>query len=409
MNNKIKWLFSLLSAAIFLLGTGMVSMATEGIPGAEAETGTEGQAEVPGGVNRAACILTFGLKDNTNDNFLEDVDITIFNQDTHREYNYRITSAEYLYEITVIGKIEQGSTYNIALSFPSKGEYLIQNEDGSPVAAFFADSDTKVFDWVVVSTAQPEASAETLAEPVQADLGEAENADELAVSTENEEADVLFNNYVRLLSRIEYDSDLEIVLDYYEDMASTFGTRYEEQLDKPKEEFMEYPLIEQILWYDLYVSPLMHINFQNYEYYLADIGKWRSRVADNTYSLLARYDQQLADAYMEIMEWQYQHFIDHGSVYNFFTGKTSLEETSMLGATIAATEATKEEEMLEELRAELLEELKEEEAEEKGIWGSTIDKLKNNMFTIIILFILVGAVVGVTIYRKRKAIDDEEM
>ena len=59
---------------------------------------------------------------------------------------------------------------------------------------------------------------------------------------------------------------------------------------------------------------------------------------------------------------------------------------------------------------EEIEKLMEEENgdTDKGIWGNTISLIKDNAITIAVLLILVGATIGVVIYRKRKAIDDDK-
>ena len=41
--------------------------------------------------------------------------------------------------------------------------------------------------------------------------------------------------------------------------------------------------------------------------------------------------------------------------------------------------------------------------EDKGIWGDTVSLIKDNAITLAILLILVGATIGVVIYRKRKS------
>ena len=96
------------------------------------------------------CRLTFALTDKTNGIFIDDIEITLLNTETNVEYTYTMTSADYLFGITVGGNVKQGN-YNIALNYASKGQFTVQNADGTPISSFTADSTAHTFDWEVIS------------------------------------------------------------------------------------------------------------------------------------------------------------------------------------------------------------------------------------------------------------------
>lgn len=112
------------------------------------------------------------------------------------------------------------------------------------------------------------------------------------------------------------------------------------------------------------------------------------------------------EAFQEIMEWQYNHFISTGTMYNFLTGAQSEE-------VVINPSENDDSETVDESIAKEIEELLEEEEEStkednKGIWGHTLQLLKDNWLTIIILIVFASAAVGFILYRKRKAIDDND-
>ena len=357
------------------------------------------------------CRLTFTLTDKTNGIFIDEITITLFNQDTNLEYNYNMTSADYLFGINVGGNVKQGSIYNIALNYASKGQFIIKNADGTDITNFLADSDAHSFDWVVTS-------ADTNATSTQTNLNSDEQtskASEYVADTDNADADAAFNTFMESASKMENNSKFDMLFSFYTSTEDECAKRYAEYCGKTEEEYKAFTPFEQFLWYELYVVPVMHTTFNDYDTYFENIDKWHSYVTSTTYGLLSRCGQEQADAYQTLMDWQYNYFIETGTMYNFITGKSSIEENKELEVLETVTETTNSnlidnnttdgDPTEKEIQSLIDEENKDKDT---GIWSEFIKKVKENAITITILLVLVGTLIGVIIYRKRKAIDGDK-
>lgn len=389
-------ILTLMFAMIYIMGTSTTALATI-VATSKAQQAGLGD-----------CRLTFALADETNGIFIDEITITLLNQDTNLEYNYYMTSADYLFGITVGGNVKQGSTYNIALNYASKGQFIIKNADGTDITNFVADSDTHSFDWVVTSTDTSTDSTQVLtntsSEP------ETPKASEYVADTDNADADAAFNTFMESASKIENNSKFDILFSYYKDMESEYAKRYAEYCGKTEEEYKAFTPFEQFLWYELYVNPIMYTTFGNYDSYFESIGRWHSTVTSLAYGLLSRCGQEQADAYQILMDWQYNYFIETGTMYNFITGKSSVEENKELEVLSPNTKTTDGDSTDGDPTDKEIQNLLNEEKKDKdtGIWSDFIQGVKDNAVTVVILLVLAGILVGVIIYRKRKAIDGDK-
>lgn len=360
--------------------------------------------------NMNDCRLTFSVIDKTNGIFTEEIKISMMNINTYVEYNYIVTSAEYLFGITVGGYIKQGE-YKIALNYASKDQFIVQNADGTPIDSFIANSDAHTFDWVIVGKGGDDSSQK----------GEKDTeVDENSGKIDNPEADELWKNFLKSVSVLETDSKYLAILKLYETSKTSFARTYVKIYeDKTEEDFYNMTPFERFLWYTTYGRPVSASRSETYEVYFGSIDKWNSNVIGSTYKFLKNQGAtEQAEAYKKLMEWQYNYFMQNGEMYNFMSGKsykTYIEanhkiELSKSDDTSKHDQDPTIEENKEEFEEEiqkLIEEEKNTTKTKKGIWSDTIALLKSNTLTIVILFILVGATIGVVIYRKRKAIDDD--
>ena len=136
MKGITKKIFTLFFTMLCVLSMSITAFAAEVTP--TGETGAED------------CRLTFSLTDKTNGIFIDEITITLLNNETNLEYTYTMTSADYLFGITVGGNVKQGN-YSIALNYASKEQFTVQNADGTPISSFTADSTEHYFNWEVVS------------------------------------------------------------------------------------------------------------------------------------------------------------------------------------------------------------------------------------------------------------------
>lgn len=347
------------------------------------------------------CRLTFSLTDKTNGIFIDDITITLLNTETNVEYTYTMTSADYLFGITVGGNVKQGN-YNIALNYASKGQFTVQNADGTSISSFTADSTTHTFNWEAIS------NESVTKNDAQGNAANDNTATEtFIVDTGNEEANALWSAFLDSVSVIETDSKYSQILKIVQDTADFNAGYYANITNRSKDEYLEMTPFEQFLWYSTYILPVNAITSSDYDTYCGTVAKWNANAVGIPYNWLTTYGtSEMADAYRTLMEWDYKYFTEHGAVMNFITGKTSLENDDLDVLTTEDANGNDGDPTKEEIE-ELMEEEKATE-EDKGIWGDTVSLIKDNAITLAILLILVGATIGVVIYRKRKTIDDDK-
>ena len=350
------------------------------------------------------CRLTFSVTDKTNGIFIDEITITLMNLSTNVEYNYTVTSLDYLFGTTVDGSVKQGE-YNIALNYPSKGQFAVQNADGTAITSFSANNNAHTFDWVVVSN-----EGEDAAKP-QTNSSETK-ANEFIAKTDNAEADEAWNTFMDSVSVLETDDKYAAILKFYETTKDVYARNYEKVVASGKaEDYLNMTSFEKFVWYTTYVTPVMATTYSDYDTYFGTVDKWNSNVVGEAFNLLKNQKAtEQAEAYKTLMEWQYNYFKENASIYNFMTGQSSKEENSTL-ETVSPDSANGNDgdPTDEEIQSLIDEENKsnKDAEKEKGIWSDTADLIKGNAFTIAILLILVGATIGVIIYRKRKTIDDD--
>lgn len=357
------------------------------------------------------CRLTFSLTDKTNGVFTDEISITLLNTDTSLEYNYTITSGDYLIGVPVGGNVKQGN-YSIAISYSSKGQgqFVVQNADGTEISTFTADSTEHTFDWVVCGIESTEL-------PTPEIKGNEEQgsktAEDYIVETGIEEADRLWKEFVEAVAPIQNDSNYSQILKIVQDTAEFNSSYYESATGNSKDEYLDMTSFEQFLWYSTYILPYIAINAGDYNTYCATVSKWNAYAVSVPYNWLKTFGEaEMADAYRALMEWDYQYFIEHGSIFNFMEANTSLEQ-DIQDILSASEEASEELQTKQPTEKEVIESSVKEESrggekkEEKGIWDKTIAGIKNSVLTIVILLILSGATIAVIVYRKSKAIDDD--
>lgn len=345
------------------------------------------------------CRLTFSVTDKTNGIFIDEITITLMNRDTNLAYDYTVTSADYLFGLTAEG-IAQHGTYNIAVNYASKERFSILNADGTAITSFTAEGEAHAFDWIVIDNgAEQTQSMQQNANKTKA---------KYVAETDNAEADLVWNTFLDSVSALEADSKYAAILKAYED-TKEINARYYAQTGegRTEEEYLNMTPFERFLWYATYVTPVTATTSSDYNAYFGTIDKWNSNVIGSEYNLLKTQGAvEQAEAYKTLMVWQYNYFMANGAMYNFMTGKTSIEENNPETVSPESTNGNDTTLSGEETQS-ITDEESESAKEEQGIWDNTIGLIKDNVITIIVLLILAGATIGVVIYRKRKTINDD--
>ena len=363
MKTKFKFIFTLLIIIACVSNINLNTFATE-----------EGGKRIDGD-----CLIDFTLIDKTGGVMVDDITVTMVNIDTTvdvAEYVVNITSADYLFGVPVKQSVKYGN-YNIAINFQNKDKFEIKNEDGTDISSFRASSETQNMKWIIVPI---ESKKETNKTEVK---GKSENSEvsQYDINIADAEANRLWNEFLAAVSPLEageYSQILKIVSD-----TAGFNAKYYETITKrSKDEYLNMTDFEKFLWYAT---------------------KWNANTVGIPQKWFKTYGtSEMADTYKALMEWDYNFYLKNGGVMNFITGRTSLENEEL--EVLSSEDGNGNDTDINEEEVENL--LKQEE--EQGIWSGTAKLIKENVITLIILLILIGATVAVVVYRKRKAIEDDK-
>lgn len=180
----------------------------------------------------------------------------------------------------------------------------------------------------------PQNTESSMNTPSESSLPTSDTTDAETPASDNtdtikKEAKLAFDTFMAVASQMENNSEFDTVFSYYEKMEDSYAQRYAEYYIGTEDEYKEMTTLEQFLWYELYINPVMYTTFDGYDSYFSDLARYQATVTATCYSTLKRQGdsgQEIADAYQSLMEWQYNFFVQHGSMYNFITEKTSAEE-----------------------------------------------------------------------------------
>ena len=144
-----------------------------------------------------------------------------------------------------------------------------------------------------------------------------------SVDTGYKEGDEAFNSFLEVASTIlsgdKFGSNFE-ALESADGMWRFSYITYEVGTD---EEWEAMTTFEKLLWDYLYVAPVSALAASSYSSRLDTFELFEGQVFGGYYEALAVYDVEVAEAYKEIMEWQYNYIVENNAVYNFMTGVDS--------------------------------------------------------------------------------------
>lgn len=144
------------------------------------------------------------------------------------------------------------------------------------------------------------------------------------VDTGNEQADAMFNEYLEAASVLLTDEKYDEAFQMWDEFGVSGKNYYTEYAGGTAEEWDSMTTFEKVLWHDLYIPPVRALARDNYEFYFGTLEEYKLRVYESEYKLYKSIDLVLlAEAYAQIMDWQYYYITENGAVYNFMTGVDS--------------------------------------------------------------------------------------
>jgi hypothetical protein len=345
------------------------------------------------------CNLTICIIDYMGGSFQEDITVHFKSESTGHDFTTVVTQSEYLINGSVAASVPMGDTYDISFSFKSDSKNLvaIREGDGTEIKSFTPDSTEHTFEWGLVST-----------QDLQSTSTNTEGTKSLTtIDTGNEEADEMFNEYTQKAAEMfdESNSTFEVVRVFCERQDSINEQSYlKNYTGGTEEKWNAMTPLEKFLTTNLYVIQVEIAKSAssggdlNIAYGSVDV--YNSHVIGDMSSIIARCkDDSQVTAFQEIADWQYNYYIKTGSFYDFTTGMTSEQvDTSSTSNSDDTDENT-----IKEAQSEL--NGTSDNSQSNGVWNETKSEIKGIWFTIVVLIVLVGGLIGVIIYRKKKNID----
>lgn len=238
------------------------------------------------------------------------------------------------------------------------------------------------------------------------------NRDVLTV--ENEEAEAVFKEFLDAVGFIANDpswnGSIGTFLYYYDIYAKSEngeGDMYEKCVSGgTKEDYLAMHLFDRFVWMETYVYLANAIIEGNRSYYLDNKETFKTRLTDLT---IGRMNGNNADvvkeAYLTLMDWQYDYIMTTGVPFNFINNRSYLDEIKETQS-MTPIDSTKSGLESEEKSAQSSQDpATADPAEEKGIWEDTLTVLSRNLISIAIIIVFGGILVVLYVIRRRNNID----
>ena len=413
MNNKRKrTLFGMLTSLVLLFGATSTAFADETLAGDKV---------VP-------CTVTFSITDTT---YSYDGDIKVLMNDVTGTSNksYTLTKANSYGS----GKqpkftVSAPTTYKIVFEGIKDG-YQIVNSDDTKITDFPATANGYEFDWKIVYTDEKEKEVEKESEKIKgtasttgrkntsnsnnnqnatSDKNDSKENNDSVESGENLSADEAFQQFLDSVSFIENDDIWNakgtgylgiLFSDDARDMAEDFVKVVK---NSTEEDYFNMSQYERFIYYESYVRIQKYINLGNWERYFSSKEAFNQRITSPVVKIMDSTEHnatgsdshKVSDAYLKLMDWQYNYVQEHKAAFDFITGKDYIES--------GGEKADLEQEKKDKEKKQKAEKKELQEAQkEAGIWDDTKNKFAENILIILVILGLTGGIAYIT-YQKRK-------
>lgn len=189
-----------------------------------------------------------------------------------------------------------------------------------------------LYKWQIVDVQGNIGADTTVAETEKEDVSvESENVaeDSATVETGNKEADEVFNHFLETVSVMETDEKYHILLNSMDGMDGLYAPNYVKYVGGTEEEYKALSLYEKYIVYETYMEVQRTLSVTgNYSEKFGTEEKFKTNyIYNNSFFRAVRSvaDEEVKQAFIDILLWQYDYIMEHGCCYNFITGKSYLE------------------------------------------------------------------------------------
>lgn len=410
MNKRKKALFGMLTSLVLLFGATTTVFADEELAGDEV---------VP-------CTVTFSITDVTY-SYEGDIEVLMNDVTGTSNKSYILTKANsYGSGNQPKFTIPAPTTYKITFKGIKEG-YQIVNSDNTKITDFPATANGYEFNWKITYTDERKQEVEKEVESIRGSIGRgSSDSNQTQDNNQNvsntsstqdvkkeeskktntsktQSADEAFQEFLDSVSFVKNDETWNtygsgFLGKLFNDKARTRADDFVNVVKNATEEdWFNMSQYDRFVYYESYVRIQKYINLGNWEKYFSSREKFHNEITSPVVELMNGTEGDstvVSDAYLKLMDWQYDYVQEHKAAFDFITGKDYIESG---GSKADLKQEQKDKEAKKEAEKNEIEQAQ----KEAGIWDDTKEKMANDIILILVIAVL-GCGIGYIAYRKKK-------
>ena len=342
MNKRKNFLYGMLISLIFLLGTATTAFADE-----ETLTGDE---VVP-------CTVTFSITDVTY-SYEGDIEVLMNDVTGTSNKSYILTKANsYGSGNQPKFTIPAPTTYKITFKGMKEG-YQIVNSDNTKITDFPATANGYEFNWKITYTDERKQEVEKEVESIRGSIGSGssdsnqtqdnnQNVSNTSTTQDSEKEESKKSNasknqsadeaFQEFLDKVSFTENDETWNDFATGYLGLFNDEAQSRADDfvnvvknaTEEDWFNMSQYDRFVYYESYVRIQKYINLGNWEKYFSSKEAFHNKITSPVVELMNGTEEGdttvVSDAYLKLMDWQYDYVQEHKAAFDFITGKDYIE------------------------------------------------------------------------------------
>lgn len=342
MNKRKNFLYVMLISLIFLLGTATIAFADE-----ETLTGDE---VVP-------CTVTFSITDVTY-SYEGDIEVLMNDVTGTSNKSYILTKANsYGSGNQPKFTIPAPTTYKITFKGIKEG-YQIVNSDNTKITDFPATANGYEFNWKITYTDERKQEVEKEVESIRGSIGRGssdsnqtqdnnQNVSNTSTTQDSEKEESKKSNasknqsadeaFQEFLDKVSFTENDETWNDFATGYLGLFNDEAQSRADDfvnvvknaTEEDWFNMSQYDRFVYYESYVRIQKYINLGNWEKYFSSKEAFHNKITSPVVELMNGTEEGdttvVSDAYLKLMDWQYDYVQEHKAAFDFITGKDYIE------------------------------------------------------------------------------------
>ncbi len=327
---------------IFLLGTATIAFADE-------ET-LAGDEVVP-------CTVTFSVTDVTY-SYEGDIEVLMNDVTGTSNKSYTLTKANsYGSGNQPKFTMPAPTTYKITFKGMKEG-YQIVNSDNTKITDFLATANGYEFNWKITYTDKQKQEVEKEVESIRGSIGRGssdstqtqdnnQNVSNTSTTQDSEKEESQKTNtsknqstdeaFQEFLDKVSFTENDETWNDFATGYLGLFNDEAQSRADDfvnvvknaTEEDWFNMSQYDRFVYYESYVRIQKYINLGNWEKYFSSKEAFHNKITSPVVELMNGTEEGdttvVSDAYLKLMDWQYDYVQEHKAAFDFITGKDYIE------------------------------------------------------------------------------------